>query len=35
MTMNIDARGLACPQPVMMTKQAVDKDRPLRLTVQV
>jgi len=35
MTMDIDARGLACPQPVLMTKQAVDKDRPSRLTVQV
>jgi len=33
--MDIDARGLACPQPVLMTKQAVDKDRPSRLTVQV
>lgn len=33
--MNIDARGQACPQPVLMTKQVVDKDRPSRLTVQV
>jgi selenium metabolism protein YedF len=33
--MNIDARGQACPQPVLMTKQVVDKDRPFRLTVQV
>ena len=33
--MNIDARGQACPQPVLMTKQVVDKDRPSRLTVLV
>jgi selenium metabolism protein YedF len=33
--MNIDVRGQACPQPVLMTKQVVDKDRPSRLTVQV
>jgi selenium metabolism protein YedF len=33
--MDIDARGLACPQPVLMTKQAVDKERPSQLTVQV
>ncbi len=35
MTTNIDARGLACPQPVLMAKQAVDTDRPSRLNVQV
>lgn len=35
MTMNIDARGLACPQPVLLTKQAVEAHSPSRLTVQV
>lgn len=35
MTTDIDARGQACPQPVLMTKQVVDNDRPSRLTVQV
>lgn len=35
MTTDIDARGQACPQPVLMTKQAVDNDRPDRLTVLV
>ena len=33
--MDIDARGLACPQPVLMTKQAVDTHRPPRLTIRV
>lgn len=33
--MNIDARGLACPQPVLLTKQAVDEHLPSRLTIQV
>jgi selenium metabolism protein YedF len=33
--MNIDARGLACPQPVLLTKQAVEAHLPSRLTVQV
>jgi selenium metabolism protein YedF len=35
MTTDIDARGQACPQPVLMTKKVVDKDRPDRLTVLV
>jgi selenium metabolism protein YedF len=35
MTMNIDARGLACPQPVLLTKQAVEAHSPSHLTVQV
>ncbi|MCF8075124.1 MAG: sulfurtransferase-like selenium metabolism protein YedF [Desulfotignum sp.] len=35
MTTDIDARGQACPQPVLMTKQVVDTERPSRLTVQV
>ncbi len=35
MTMNIDARKLACPQPVLLTKQAVDAKSPSRITVQV
>jgi selenium metabolism protein YedF len=35
MTTEIDARGLACPQPVLKTKQAVDQNHPLQLTVQV
>ncbi len=35
MTTDIDARGQACPQPVLMTKQVVDNDRPSRLSVQV
>ena len=31
----IDARGLACPAPVLQTKAAIDKDRPqtIRITV--
>lgn len=35
MTTDIDARGLACPQPVLLTKQAVEAHSPSRLTVQV
>ncbi len=33
--MNIDARGQACPQPVLLTKQGVDAQQPFRLTIQV
>lgn len=33
--MNIDARGQACPQPVLLTKQMVDAHLLSRLTVQV
>ncbi|MFI3312718.1 MAG: sulfurtransferase TusA family protein [Eubacteriales bacterium] len=29
----IDARGLACPQPVILVKKAVEKDRPARVEV--
>lgn len=35
MTTDINARGLACPQPVLTAKQAVDQDHPARLTVRV
>lgn len=35
MTINIDARGQACPQPVLLTKQVVDAQLPSRLTVLV
>jgi selenium metabolism protein YedF len=35
MTKDIDARGQACPQPVLLTKQMVDEQLPPRLTVQV
>lgn len=35
MTTDINARGLACPQPVLTAKQAVDQDHPPRLTVRV
>jgi TusA-related sulfurtransferase len=31
----IDARGLSCPQPVLMVQQAVKKEAPRRLTVLV
>jgi TusA-related sulfurtransferase len=31
----IDARGLSCPQPVLMVQQAVKKDQPASLTVLV
>jgi tRNA 2-thiouridine synthesizing protein A len=30
----IDARGLSCPQPVILTKKAIDKGRfPIEVTV--
>ncbi len=29
----IDARGYSCPEPVLMTKQALQKGRPLRVMV--
>ncbi len=35
MTTDINALGLACPQPVLKTKQAVDQLHPPRLTVRV
>jgi selenium metabolism protein YedF len=35
MTIQIDGRGLACPQPVLRTKQAVDQGHPQQLTVRV
>ena len=25
MAVNVDARGLSCPQPIMMTKKAIDE----------
>ena len=31
----IDARGLSCPQPVLMVQQAVKKGEPEKLTVLV
>ena len=31
----IDARGLSCPQPVLLVQQAVKKDAPRQLTVLV
>ena len=31
----IDARGLSCPQPVLMVQQAVKRDAPDTLTVLV
>ncbi|MFU8769798.1 MAG: sulfurtransferase TusA family protein, partial [Desulfotignum sp.] len=35
MTTEIDARGLACPQPVLKTKQVVEQSRPVKMTVRV
>lgn len=35
MTTEIDARGLACPQPVLKTKQVVEQSRPEKMTVRV
>ncbi len=35
MTKEIDARGLACPAPVLQTKEAVDKDSPDTIKVTV
>ncbi len=31
---NIDARGLSCPQPVLLAKKAVDQ-KPAQLTIMV
>lgn len=31
----IDARGLSCPQPVLLVQQAFKKEAPERLTVLV
>ena len=31
----IDARGLSCPQPVLMVQQALKKNEPASLTVLV
>ena len=31
----IDARGLSCPQPVIKTKQAIEKEHPDALEVLV
>ena len=35
MSKEIDARGLACPAPVLQTKEAVDKDSPNAIKVTV
>ena len=35
MEKTIDARGLACPEPVLKAKQAVDNDAPLGLRIRV
>lgn len=35
MTIEINARGLACPQPVLTAKQAVEQDHPAQLMVRV
>jgi selenium metabolism protein YedF len=35
MSKEIDARGLACPAPVLQTKEAVDKDAPSTIKVMV
>ncbi|MGB4269599.1 MAG: sulfurtransferase TusA family protein, partial [Spirochaetota bacterium] len=31
----IDARGLECPKPVLLTKETIEKDNPDNLTVLV
>jgi len=31
----IDARGLSCPMPVLMTQKAIEKDTPVSLEVLV
>ena len=34
MSQKIDARGLSCPQPVLVTKKAIDKDEfPIEVLV--
>lgn len=35
MSKNLDARGLACPAPVLLVKDLVEKENPSELTVQV
>lgn len=35
MSTNLDARGLACPAPVLMVKDLVERENPLELMVQV
>jgi selenium metabolism protein YedF len=35
MTSELDCRGLACPAPVLQTKQALDKENPLSIKVIV
>jgi len=35
MRVEIDARGLACPAPVLKTKEAIEKSRPKEITVIV
>lgn len=35
MTMELDCRGLACPAPVLKTKQIMEKDHPERIVVLV
>ena len=35
MSQTVDARGLSCPQPVLLTKQAVDKGEfPIEVLVE-
>ena len=35
MSQKVDARGLSCPQPVLLTKQAVDKGEfPIEVLVE-
>ncbi len=35
MNQKVDARGLSCPQPVLLTKQAVDKGEfPIEVLVE-
>ncbi len=35
MSKNLDARGLACPAPVLLVKDLVERENPSELTVQV
>lgn len=35
MTKEIDARGLACPAPVLQTKEAIERDTPNTIMIQV
>ena len=35
MSQKIDARGLSCPQPVLITKKAIEKDEfPIEIIVE-